>query len=214
MPHKTPQRCLVIDDHPIFRRGLVELLRAEGHVVVGEGAGEDAVDLPAKHPDAVVAIVDVAMPGVDGVTMVKGWRAAGHPLRVIFLSLHGESHIVRAALDACGSGGAAYLLKERAESEVLAAIVAVVDGKRYVSAPLQAALSGSDELEVLSAAERKVLRHLADNKTSGEIAAMLGLSHRTVQNHRANAARKLGLSGPNRLLQFALERRERIVAEG
>ncbi len=212
MTSAAAHRCLVIDDHPIFRRGLVQVLQAGGHVVLAEGQGADAVGLPQAHPDATIAIVDVAMPGVDSVSLVRGWREAGEKIRVVFLSLHGEAHVVRAALEACGSGGAGYLLKQRAETEVLLAVDAVCGGQRFVSAPLASALHSSDELDVLTPAERRVLRLLADNKTSAEIAEVLGLSHRTVQNHRAHAAQKLGLSGPNRLLQFALERRAQIVA--
>jgi DNA-binding NarL/FixJ family response regulator len=135
------------------------------------------------------------------------WQAAAVPLRTIMLSLHQEPHVVRSALDA---GARAYVLKDRAAEELIEAIAVVMAGRRFVSAPVAAALATGDELEKLTSMERTVVRLLSDNKTSAEIAATLGIALRTVQNHRAHAASKLGLSGPHRLLQFALERRDQL----
>ncbi len=202
-------RILVVDDHPIFRRGLIEVLHGAGHVVVAEaGDGTSALPLPQQHtPD--VAIVDVGLPDIDGISVVRSWRAAGATCPVVFLSLHNEAHIVREAFEA---GANAYVLKDRAADDVLAAVDAVCAGGRFVSAPVASALEARDELERLTPAELRVVALLADNLTSGEIAERLGLSLRTVQNHRAHAATRLGLSGPNRLLQFALERQARLQA--
>ncbi len=126
---------------------------------------------------------------------------------MVFLSLHNEAHIVREAFDA---GASAYVLKDRAAADVLAAIDAACAGGHFVSEPVASALEATDELERLTPAELRVVALLSDNLTSGEIAERLGLSLRTIQNHRAHAATRLGLSGPNRLLQFALERQARL----
>lgn len=205
----TNLRLVVVDDHPIFRRGLIDVVRQAGHQVVAEaGDGASALALPQLHA-LDVAIVDVGLPDMDGISVVRAWRAAGATCAVVFLSLHNEAHIVREAFDA---GANAYVLKDRAVDDVIAAIDAAVVGQRFVSAPVASALEARDELERLTPAELRVVAMLADNLTSGEIAERLGLSLRTVQNHRAHAATRLGLSGPNRLLQFALERQARLQA--
>ena len=204
-------RVLVVDDHPIFRRGLVAVLQGAGYTVVAEASdGVEALALSTRHGPIDVAVVDVAMAGMDGLALMQAWQERGDLPRVLMLSLHSEPHVVRAALDA---GAAGYVLKDRAVDELTAAIATVVAGGRFVSPPLAAALLGSDGLAVLTAAELRIVGLLADNLTSGEIAERLGLSAHTVQNHRAHAASKLGLSGPNRLLQFALERRARLRSQ-
>ena len=149
------------------------------------------------------------MPRLDGISLVRRWRADGLKIRVVFLSLHDEHHVVREAFDA---GADAYVLKDRATDEVVEAVAVAAVGGRFVSAPLAPALLSGDELLRLTPAELRVVVLLAENLTSGEIATRLGLSLRTVQNHRAHAATRLGLSGPNRLLQFALERQKRLRA--
>ncbi len=205
----TSLRIVVVDDHPIFRRGLIDVLRQAGHVVVAE-AGDGVGALPLLQqftPD--VAIVDVGLPDIDGLAVVRSWRQTGATCPVVFLSLHNEAHIVREAFEA---GANAYVLKDRAVDDVLAALESTCAGRRFVSAPVASAVEARDELEQLTPAELRVVALLADNLTSGEIAERLGLSLRTVQNHRAHAATRLGLSGPNRLLQFALERQVRLQA--
>ncbi len=203
-------RIIVIDDHPIFRRGLVDVLQAAGHDVVAQASdGEEALPLPLRHAPVAVAVVDVGMPRLDGISLVRRWRADGLKIRVVFLSLHDEHHVVREAFDA---GADAYVLKDRATDEVVEAVAVAAVGGRFVSAPLAPALLSGDELLRLTPAELRVVVLLAENLTSGEIATRLGLSLRTVQNHRAHAATRLGLSGPNRLLQFALERQKRLRA--
>lgn len=201
---------IVVDDHPIFRRGLVDVLRSAGHEIVAEASdGEEALPLPEQYGSVAVAVVDVGMPRLDGISLVRAWRERGVTAHVVFLSLHDEHHVVREAFDA---GGNAYVLKDRASEEVIEAVDVAVAGGRFVSAPLAGAFFGGDELMRLTPAELRVVALLAENLTSGEIAARLGLSSRTVQNHRAHAASRLGLSGPNRLLQFALERQKRLRA--
>lgn len=210
---------LVVDDHPIFRRGLVAVLTSAGHRVVAEAAdGEAALATltsrastkSAGSRDLDVVVIDIGLPKLDGIGVIRAARRDGVEVPFVVLSLHNEHRIVREAL-AAGADG--YVLKERAEQEVLGAIAAVLSGERFVSGSLAAILQvdndddDEDPLLRLTAAEQRVLLLLSNNQTSVEIAAALGLSVRTVQNHRARAANKLGLAGPNRLLQFALEHR-------
>lgn len=205
-------RVLIADDHPIFRRGLVDVLVAAGHDVVAEaGDGEQAGPLLAG---AEVAIVDVNMPRCDGLTLVKRAKANGASARFVVLSLHDEDALVRAAFAA---GADAYVLKDRAVEELLDALASVAAGRRFVSGTLAGALLTDDDdedrdLKRLTWAELRVVSLLADELTSGDIAVRLGCSLRTVQNHRAHAVSKLELAGMNRLLAFAVENRARVRA--
>ncbi len=205
-------RVLVADDHPIFRRGLIDVLIAAGHDVVGEaGDGEQAGPMLAA---AEVAIVDVNMPRCDGLTLVKRAKANGASARFVVLSLHDEDALVRAAFAA---GADAYVLKDRAVEELLDALASVSAGRRFVSGTLAGALLTDDDdedrdLKRLTWAELRVVALLADELTSGDIAVRLGCSLRTVQNHRAHAVSKLELAGMNRLLAFAVENRSRVRA--
>lgn len=206
-------RVVIADDHPIFRRGLKDVLVGAGHDVVGEASdGEEAA---AFIDGADVAVVDVNMPRCDGLSCVKRARARGSVIPFVMLSLHDEDAVVRAAF---GAGAAAYVLKDRAVEDLLDAIAAVSQGQRFVSGRLAGALleQGVDDedadLRKLTVAELRVLALLADGLTSGDIGARLGCSLRTVQNHRAHVVEKLGLSGANRLLAFAVEHRGRVRA--
>ncbi len=198
---------IIIDDHPIFRRGLRDVLSAADFSVVAEGEDyDDAIAIPSRVR-ADIAILDVGLPGNDGLAVLAAWQDRGVSFPAIMLSLHEEPHVVRSAMAA---GARGYVLKDRATDEIVTAVHTVLRGGLFVSQSLQSILDRGDELDVLSPMERTVLRFLAENKTSVEIASDLGLAVRTVQNHRAHAAQKLGLTGPHRLLQFALERREQL----
>ncbi len=205
-------RVVIADDHPIFRRGLAEVLVAAGHDVVGEaGDGEAAGPLLAL---ADIAIVDINMPRLDGLALVRRAKANGASARFVVLSLHDENALVRAAFAA---GADAYVLKDRAVEELLDAMASVSAGRRFVSGTLAGALlTGDDDedadLRRLTWAELRVVSLLADELTSGDIAVRLGCSLRTVQNHRAHAVVKLDLSGMNRLLAYAVENRVRVRA--
>jgi DNA-binding NarL/FixJ family response regulator len=206
-------RILIADDHPIFRRGVKDVVEAAGHVVVAE-ASDGVAALAALDSVAVDAvIVDVNMPVCDGLSFVKQARARGVRARMIMLSLHDDDVLVRAAF-AAGANG--YVLKDGAADEVVHALDVAARGERYLTPSLEPALAPGNEkdadLAALTHAELRVLAMLADDVTSNEIAARLGCSLRTVQNHRAHAVQKLGLAGANRLLAFAVEHRARVRA--
>jgi DNA-binding NarL/FixJ family response regulator len=200
-------RVVVADDHPIFVRGLVSVLEGAGCHVVGEASdGERLLELVrGARPD--VAIVDVGMPVLDGLGVLRRAREEKLCCRFLVLSLHEERAIVNAALEL---GARGYVLKDNAADDVVAAVQAVADGRDWKRPVVDEPIP--DGLSRLSNAELRVLALLAENMTSPQIADELGLSVRTVQNHRAHICEKLQLSGNNRLLQVALESRDRIRA--
>jgi two-component system nitrate/nitrite response regulator NarL len=205
-------RIIVADDHPIFLKGLVEVLIDAGHDVVGQAKdGEHLIELVKEHKPEL-AILDIGMPVLDGLAVLRRARDEKIACLFVVLSLHAEKATVKAALSL---GARAYVLKGNGVDEVLDATRAVLEGKEWTSPsgpPTSADADASEKLDTLTPAELRVLVHLADNLTSPQIAEKLGLSVRTVQNHRAHVCEKLMLSGTHRLLQLALENKDRIQA--
>jgi len=200
-------RVLIADDHPLFRQGLrAALERRPDVVVVAEaGDGREAIALVREHaPD--VAILDLSMPELDGLEVLA--QAATWPSAPAFVVLTMHDAYASRALEL---GALGYVLKEDAAAEIVTCVERVVRGQRFVSPALAGATPtevAPPALEELSAAERRVLRLVSQHKTSREIAEILHLSPRTVQNHRANMCRKLGLEGSQALLKFALEHQD------
>jgi len=205
---------LVADDHPIFRQGLVKAIEETGEFdVVGEAAdGKRALEILGQlHPD--MAILDIAMPVMDGLGVIRAASAQSLQCDFIIMTMYKEEEYFREALDL---GVRGYLLKESAPGDLVQCLRAVAAGKHFVSPAMSEYLilsSAADRggslkinpMENLSRTERRVLKLIAENKTSREIADELHISFRTVQNHRAHMCEKLSLEGFNRLLQFALE---------
>jgi DNA-binding NarL/FixJ family response regulator len=205
---------LIADDHPIFRRGLRQIIEANpGLKVVGEAEdGDGALEL-IRSCRPQVAVLDVDMPRRDGFEVAREIRAAGLDARLIFLTMHKNEQFFNAALDLGVQG---YVLKDSALHEIVSGIRAVAAGQSYITPLLTgyllnrraAARAGQQTgLSALTAAERRVLKLVAQNKTSREIGEELFISPRTVDRHRANIADKLGLKGSHALLHYALEHR-------
>lgn len=201
---------LIADDHPVFRRGLREVLE-EGnrYSVIGEvGDGLAALrEIRERRPHAVV--LDISMPELDGLEVMR--QAKTWPEAPLFVVLSMYSDFVEAALEA---GAAGYILKENAVDEVHDCLSAVMAGRPYVGQGTDVILDGkrterADPLSVLTPTERRVVKLVGEVKTSREIAEILCVSIRTVQNHRARACAKLGLEGSQSLLRFALSRAEK-----
>jgi DNA-binding NarL/FixJ family response regulator len=213
-------RIVVADDHPIFRKGLREVVdAADGFEVVAEcGDGESAVAAIAEHrPD--VAVLDVDMPGRDGFAVVRELRDREIETEVVLLTMHGREDLLRAAFDL---GVRGYVVKDGAVLDIVEAIRAVRERRPFISSSLSALLltgrpsgaAGSEpppDLGRLTATERRVLRGIAEFKSSKEIAEDLGIHYRTVENHRTNIAGKLGLAGSHALSRFAARHRDAIV---
>ncbi|MHB8643848.1 MAG: response regulator [Gaiellaceae bacterium] len=202
-------RVLVVDDHAVVRTGLRLLLDAEPDIeVVGEaGNARDAIfEARATKPDVV--LMDVTMPGGSGIDATPQLLHEEPTVKVLVLSMQDDPSYVRQAFAAGASG---YVLKEAADSEVVAAVRQVAGGGRYVNPALGARLVAADaeeraraESDPLSEREREVLHLLALGNTNQEIAKMLFISVRTAETHRAHIMQKLHLSTRADLVRYAL----------
>ena len=202
-------RVLIADDHPLLRAGLRRLLAADPDLeTVGEaGTGAEVLQLTAElHPDVV--LLDISMPGENGIATTRALKARFPDVLVLFLTMHEEEGMLQEALRAGGDG---YVVKRADEPEILRAIRAVRNGGVYVHATMTRALvqplpSRNGALaEALTQREIDVLRLLARGNTNRQIAELLNLSIRTVESHRANLMGKLGLASRVELVTYAEE---------
>lgn len=202
---------MIADDHPVFQRGLREIIESDTDlkVVAGVADGELALsELRRLKPQ--VAVLDVDMPKRDGLDVVRASRDEELPCAVVLLTMYKEERFLNAALDA---GVCGYVVKDSAIDEITAAIHAAARGENFVSPTLtnllfkRARESGRTALDTLTAAERRVLKLVGEAKTSQQIADELFISVRTVDHHRANICAKLNLEGKNALLTYALTNR-------
>ena len=206
-------RIVMADDHPVVRQGLRQMIEADKalSIVAEAGDGQTAFALIEQHwPD--VAVLDIDMPQMDGFAVVRAMQRKNLAVEVVFLTMHSEEEIFQAAMDLGVKG---YVLKDSAVTDIVQSIKTVAAGRPYLSPALSALLLdrrrradvlGAEQLGLhdLSPMERRVLKSIADNKSSKEIAAELFISPRTVETHRANICKKLNLHGSLALVKFAL----------
>jgi len=205
---------LVVDDHPLLRHGLRDVI---GHntrfKIVGEAAdGEDALrQLVCLKPQ--IAILDIDMPRLNGLDTIRAIRELSFPVKVVILTMYKEEDMFNAAMDL---GAKAYVLKENAANDIVAALEKVDRGEGFVSALMLDAgqrrgdrvrelLLSRPQIESLTPAERRILKLVGEDYTSKEIANLLNLSVRTVDNHRQHICDKLKLHGTHSLLKFAFD---------
>jgi DNA-binding NarL/FixJ family response regulator len=212
-------KVFLVDDHPVFRHGLKEIVQTDScFEVVGECGDADTAlaEIPICKPQVV--ILDVNLPKRSGLEVARALRGVTPPIALLMLTMHAEESAFNAAMDAGAQG---YLLKDDAMEMVLLGLKAVAGGGVYLSPTIagwlvrrqQRACSLKEEkvgLSSLTATERRVLQLVAENKTSRQIGGALFISHRTVERHRSNICQKLALEGANKLLQFAIEHRSEI----
>ena len=209
---QTPNELtiLIADDHPIFRRGLRTVIETDAQLKVIAEADNGAMALAEiNRQRPKVALLDMDMPEMDGLTVAREIRAQRLPVAVAFLTMHKDEATFNAALDAGVQG---YVLKDSAATEIVACIKSVAAGRSFISPVLsgyllnrsQSPAPPSSPLELLTPAERRVLRLIAAGKLNNEIAQELFISVRTVEHHRSNICSKLGLNGKHALLTFAL----------
>jgi two-component system, NarL family, invasion response regulator UvrY len=204
-------RIALCDDHPIFREGLKRILLQQSDIKVELDVGSGAALLEGaagRHIDVI--ILDIALPDMNGLDVLKALQAAGTRAGVLVLSMHPEEHYARRVLKAGASG---YLQKESPPDELLSAIRRIAKGGKYVTPSLAERLAielegNRDKAphELLSDREYQVLCLLAAGKGVKEIALSLAVSAPTVSTYRARVLEKLGLTSTVELVRYALER--------
>ena len=202
-------RILLADDHRLVRQGFRLILETQQDMeVVGEsGDGLDAAEkAKALQPDIVV--MDVAMPRLNGIEATRRIREVAPKAHVLALSVHRDGVYVREIVRAGAEG---YILKESADTELLAAVRAVAEGNSYLSPEVAGAFlkefrrPGERPIDLLTPREREVLQLIAEGKTNKDIADLLSLSIYTVDGHRTRIMEKLGLHSIGQLIRFAIK---------
>ncbi len=205
---------MLADDHQILRQGLKALLKTEPdfHLVAEASDGLEAVRLAERHHPQVL-VLDLMMPGLNGLEATRQVLRRSPRTRVVILSMHSDEAYVVEALRA---GASAYVLKESGAEELVRAIRAVAAGERYFSPPLSEHTLGAyvqkvestpvDRYQTLTGREREVLQLTVEGHSSTEIARRLFISSRTVESHRANLMRKLAVRNQKELVRYAMQR--------
>ena len=202
-----PMQILLADDHEVVREGLRVLLEREGFEVVAEASdGREAITLCAGHPPDV-AVLDLAMPLLNGIDAAREITKSNARVRVILLTMHTEDHLV---LESLRAGVTGYVLKTRASSELVQAIRAVSRGETFLTQSIsrsvvQAFLKKSEVPDrTITDRERQVLQLVAEGKTTKEIASILGISVKTAESHRSNLMDKLDIHDTAGLVRYAI----------
>lgn len=212
-------RIVIADDHPIFRKGLLSVIETDPRLKILAEAqdGEAALEqIQTFRPD--VAVLDLEMPNKGGLEVMQTIQEKNLTVQVIFLTAHRDERFFNAAMD---RGAKGYVLKDSAVNDIVASILAVASGQHFISPEISSYLLNRRArgerlreqrpgLERLTGSERRVLRLIAANKTSKEIADELSISPRTVDKHRANISEKLELHGSHSLLSFALDHKSEL----
>jgi len=208
-----PIRCLIVDDHTLFSAGLRRLLETEPGIEVVAEAGRalDALDAVHQHnPDVV--LMDISMPGMSSFDAAQQMRSARPATRVIFLTMHDDEEFLRQGLAAGASG---YLLKDEPAAKLITAVQEVHRGHRAVSHGLlnklgnvlRSSLPGKNRGPNLTPREQEVIKFIAEGNSVREIAGRLNLSAKTVEVHKFNLMRKLGIHNKAQLVTYAIQKR-------
>lgn len=208
-------KLIIADDHPIVRQGLVNIVEQDDayEIVAQSGNGQETLRLINElNPDIV--LLDISMPGLDGLQIVKEAQEKKVTSKFIILTMYDDAEYFDEAMELGVKG---YLLKENAVNQLTECLNAVNGGNHYICPEVSGHLISRQfqkdplsPLDKLTKTEQQILRLIAENKTSKEIADELFVSLRTIQNHRNNITHKLGLTGHNKLLQFALENKKHL----
>jgi RNA polymerase sigma factor (sigma-70 family) len=198
---------VIVEDHSIVREGIRSFLhKTTDHTVVAEtGNGLEALSLVEKHrPD--IAIVDLRLPGLDGLEVIRRIRSDDPVTRIIVLSMHANFAFIMRAFE---YGANAYVLKNSAAEELTQAVEAALEGRRFVSSQIDQDPQKreiSDPYDSLTPRERETLQLVGEGLTASEIADRLYISSRTVEKHRSNLMKKLDLHNHAEVVRYALER--------
>jgi len=204
-------RVLLADDHSIVRAGLRRIVEESGdmQVIAEADDGREAIQL-VKKKDPDVAVIDISMPGLDGLEVISQLQTLNPQLPILVLTMHEEGQYVVRAVQA---GAMGYLTKQSAPEQLVNAIRKVHDGQRYLTDDAAEALAlrvakgsdGQSSLDSLSMREMQVLRRLAMGQTNREIASAYHISIKTVDTYRARLLKKLGLRNNAELSRFAMQ---------
>jgi DNA-binding NarL/FixJ family response regulator len=221
---KNPTRIVIVDDHPLLRKGVGQLINNEKDLLV-VGEAEDAAKaltvIETAKPD--VALIDISLGGASGIELLKNIKARFPKLQVLVLSMHDESVYAHRALRAGASG---YIMKQEATEKVLTALRKVLRGEVYLSERLGARMlntlvggrssSATSPIEALSDRELEVFSLIGQGHGTRPIAEKLHLSVKTIESHRAHIKEKLNLQTATELVHHAIQwvQSERVVGEG
>ena len=207
------KRIIIVDDHPLFRKGLEQLINStnDGLMICGEAgdAAEGITKIRQLKPDLVIA--DLSLPGANGIELIKNIRAEFQKLPVLVVSMHDESLY---ALRALRAGAQGYVMKQEALENVIGAIREVLAGRPYLSSQMSAKLitnfasgtSGpSNPTDKLSDRELEILELIGKGRDVHEIAKALHISRKTVETHRAHIKEKLNLKNAREVSRFATQ---------
>ena len=206
---------IIADDHPIVRKGMRHIIEAEPDLTIAAECDDGAAAL-AKISELrpAIAILDIDMPKMGGLEVLRALREKEIACHVIILTVHSDENLFKNALNLGAQG---YVVKDSATEDIVKAIRAVSNGRNYASPALTAYLFKANNfspalsvLESLTLAERRVLRLIADYHTNNRIAEELDISPQTVKSHRRNIAAQLGIEGSHALMKFALENKFKI----
>lgn len=207
-------KIIIADDHPIFRKGLRKIIEADNEIEIlgeaenGESALKKILDL---KPD--IALLDIDMPKLTGIQVLKELKKRKVNIKTIFLTVYSDESIFDEAMNL---GILGYVLKDSAISDIINCIKSVADEKYYITPSLSDFLiniknklkrmeENKPALSRLTKTEMNVLSLLAEGKTSRQIGEKMFISHKTVDNHKANISDKLELRGMHSLIKFAIE---------
>lgn len=211
-PNTGKTGIFVVDDHPLMRQGLAQLINSEPDLFVC-GEAEDAPralqGISTKHPDLV--IVDISLQGNNGIELTKSIKALYKDLRIMVLSMHDEHIYAQRVLRA---GASAYLMKQEAPEKVVSAIRRTLKGDIYVSEKVGAQIlhqivngrgSTVSPIDQLSDRELEIIQLIGEGKATRDIAASLNVSVKTVESHRAHIKEKLNLKNATELVQYCVQ---------
>lgn len=203
-------KVLITDDHPIVRQGLKQLLKETFEAIVVDEAGNGIEALGKIKTDKYdIVLLDIAMPGMNGLEVLKEIQKFNKTLPVLIISIYPEDQYALRCLKAGASG---YLTKDTASDELTLAVERILSGKKYVSPNLADKLArhlneGTPRLphELLSDREDQVMRYIASGKTAAEIAAELNLSVKTINTYRNRILKKMQIKNSAELIRYAVQ---------
>lgn len=217
MTDAPPVTVLIADDHPIFLKGLrVVLEKTPGVEIVGEARDGVSAWRGIQESEPAVAILDFEIPELDGIQILRRVTRHQLPVRVVLLTMFKDEELVREAI---GLGALGYILKDDAFWDLEKCLKTVMSGKHFIAPELASYLipkeserlpAGAPSIKRLTKTQLDILRLISRGLQSKEIAEELGVSRRTIENHRYRISDRLGLKGNNSLLRFVMEHKDHL----